>query len=67
MEKIESLSDESAALVISLIDDLAALEAKENAEDLAAAREALARIAAGDQPISWESLKAELDDIHSLC
>jgi hypothetical protein len=64
LAKLEALSEERAARVISLIDDLAELEARENAEDLAAAREALANIAAGEQPVPWEKLKAELDVLH---
>ena len=64
--KMQTLSEERAARVISLIDDLAELEARENAEDLAAAREALAEIAAGETPIPWEKLKAELDALHGL-
>ena len=40
--KLESLSEERAAKVTSLIDDLAELEALENADDLKAAREVLA-------------------------
>ena len=43
LAKLEILSEERKALVVSLIDDLADLEARENAEDLAAAQEALAR------------------------
>ena len=42
IEKLQSLSPERAEKVVSLIDDLAALEALENAEDLKAARETLA-------------------------
>jgi hypothetical protein len=60
----KTLSDERAARVVSLIEDLAELEAREDAEDLAAAREALADIAAGEQPVPWEQLKAELDALH---
>lgn len=41
-EKLASLSEERAKHVVSLIEDLAELEARENAEDLAAARAALA-------------------------
>ena len=62
--KMQTLSEERAARVVSLIEDLADLEAREDAEDLAAAREALARIAAGEQPVPWEEVKAELDAIH---
>ena len=59
--KMQTLSDERAARVVSMIEDLAELEARENAEDLAAAQAALARIAAGEQPVPWETVKAELD------
>ena len=61
---MQTLSDERASRVVSLIEDLADLEARENAEDLAAAREALAEIVAGEQPVPWETLKAELDVLH---
>ena len=59
--KLQTLSDERAARVVSLIEDLAELDARENAEDLAAAREALAD---GGAPVPWEKLKAELDVLH---
>ena len=59
--KLQTLSDERAARVVSLIEDLAELEARENAEDLAAAREALAD---GGAPVTWEKLKADLDILH---
>ena len=59
--KMQTLSDERAARVVSMIEDLAELEAREDAEDLAAAQAALARIAAGEQPVPWETVKAELD------
>lgn len=59
--KLQTLSDERAARVVSLIEDLAELEARENTEDLAAAREALAD---GGAPVPWEKLKAELDVLH---
>ena len=59
--KLQTLSDERAARVVSLIEDLAELEARENAEDLAAAREALAD---GGAPVPWEKLKADLDILH---
>ena len=42
--KLQKLSDERAGKVLSLIDDLAELEALEDAEDLKDAREALAEI-----------------------
>ena len=59
--KMQTLSDERAARVVSLIEDLAELEAREDAEDLAAAREALAD---GGAPVPGETLKAELDVLH---
>ena len=62
--KMQTLSDERAARVVSLIEDLAELEVREEAEDLAAAREALAEIAAGEKPVPWEKVKAELDALH---
>ena len=40
--KMQTLSEDRAARVLSLIEDLAELEARENAEDLAAARASLA-------------------------
>jgi hypothetical protein len=61
LAKMQTLSDERAARVVSLIEDLAELEARENAEDLAAAREALAD---GGAPVPWEKLKTELDVLH---
>jgi len=39
--KLQTLSEETAARIISLIEDLAELEAREDAEDVAAASEAL--------------------------
>ena len=62
--KMQTLSEEWAARVVSMIEDLAELEARENAEDLAAAQAALARIAAGEQPVPWKTVKAELDALH---
>ena len=49
-----------AARVVTLIEDLAELEARENAEDLAAARDALIRIATGEGPVLWKTVKASL-------
>ncbi len=62
--KLAGLSEERAKRVVELIEDLAELEAREEAEDLAAAREALAEIAAGEKPVPWEQVKAELDALH---
>ncbi len=61
--KLQTLSEERAARVLSLIEDLSDLEAREDAEDLAAAREALAD---GETPIPWETVKAELDALHGI-
>jgi len=63
LAKMQTLSEERTALVISLIENLADLEARENAEDLAAAREALAD---GEAPIPWEEVRARLDGLHSI-
>ncbi len=61
--KLASLSEERARRVVELIDDLAELEAIENAQDLAAAKEALAD---GEQPVPWEEAKARLNAVHGL-
>jgi hypothetical protein len=60
---LQTLSEERAARVVSLIEDLAELEAREDAEDLAAAREALAD---GEAPKPWEEVKASLNAIHGI-
>ena len=44
VEKMKTLSEERAARVVSLIEDLAELEAREDAEDLAAASSCPRRI-----------------------
>jgi len=59
---MQTLSVERVSRVISLIEDLADLEAREEAEDLAAAREALAD---GEKPIPWEQVKAKWDALHA--
>lgn len=61
--KLAALSEERANHVVSLIDDLAELEARENAEELAAGRQTLARIAAGEETYPWEDVKKRLDAI----
>jgi hypothetical protein len=61
--KLAGLSEERARRVVELIDDLAELEAIENAQDLAAARDALAD---GELPVPWEEAKARLDAVHGL-
>ena len=58
--KLGALSEERAKRVFELIDDLAELEARENAEDLAIAREALARIEAGEKTYSLDELEKRL-------
>ena len=56
--KLEHLSDVRAQRVLSLIEDLAELEALENADDLKAARDALGE---SKKPLPWEQVKARLD------
>ena len=61
--KLSALSDERAQRVLSLIEELAELEARENAEDIAAARETLAD---GEPPVPWDEARARLDAIHGI-
>jgi len=61
--RMQTLSEERIARVVSLIEDLAELEAREHAEDLATAREALAD---GEPPVPWEEAKARLDALHGI-
>ena len=61
--KLSGLSEDRLRRVVALIEDLAELQAREDAEDLAAARAALAD---GEQPVPWEEAKARLDAIHGL-
>ena len=56
--KLGTLSDSRAKHVVSLIEDLTALEALENAADLKAARDALGE---SEEPLPWEQVKAKLD------
>ena len=58
--RLANLSEERAQRVLSLIEDLADLEALENAEDLIAARQVLAN----PESVPWPALKAELDELH---
>ncbi len=58
--RLASLSDERAKRVLSLIEDLSELEALENAEDVVAAKEALAN----PETVPWQALKRELDELH---
>jgi hypothetical protein len=58
--RLANLSEERAQRVLSLIEDLADLEALENAEDLIAARQVLAN----PESVPWQTLKPELDELH---
>ena len=58
--RLANLSEERAQRVLSLIEDLADLEALENAEDLIAARQGLAH----PESVPWQTLKPELDELH---
>ena len=58
--KLAGLSDERARRVFSLIDDLAELEAREEAEDLAAAREALAEYEKTGEAIPLNELEKQV-------
>ena len=55
--KLQSLSPERASKVFALIEDLAELEALENADDLKDARKALAESTA---TVSYEQLRREV-------
>ena len=61
--KLSALSDERAQRVLSLIEELAELEARENAEDLAAAHETLADV---EPPVPWDEARARLDAVHGI-
>ncbi len=56
--RLAGLSESRAQRVLSLIHDLAELEALENAADLAAARDALSEM---EEPLSWDAVKTRLD------
>ena len=58
--KMQALSEERAARVVSLIEDLAELEARENAEDLAAAGESLAEYRKTGEAITLDELDKRL-------
>jgi hypothetical protein len=60
VEKMQSLSPERAARVVSLIDDLAELEAREAAEDLAAAQQSLAEYQKTGEAVSLDDLEERL-------
>jgi len=58
--RLANLSEERAQRVLSLIEDLADLEALENAEDLIAAKQVLAN----PESVPWQTLKPKLDELH---
>jgi hypothetical protein len=58
--KLAGLSEERARRVLSLIEDLAELEAREEAEDLAAAREALAEYEKKGEAIPLTELEKQV-------
>jgi hypothetical protein len=58
--RLANLSEERAKRVVSLIEDLSELEALENAQDLAAAKQVLA----DPESVPWQTLKSELDELH---
>lgn len=57
VSKLQRLSDERAGKVMSLINDLAELEALEDADDLKDAHEALAEVRAAEQQGSESSVQ----------
>ena len=58
--KMKTLSDERAARVVSLIENLAELEARENAEDMAAARAALTDYEKTGESVTLQDLEQRL-------
>jgi hypothetical protein len=60
VEKMQRLSPERAARVLSLIDDLAELEAREAAEDLAAAHQSLDEYRRTGGAVSLDDLEKRL-------
>ena len=58
--KMQSLSEDRVARVVSLIEDLAELQARENEEDLAAARVSLAEYQTTGEAISLDELEKRL-------
>jgi len=59
--KLASLTEEQAKRVLSLIEDLADLEAREDAEDLTAAREALTEYEKTGEAIPLSELEKRID------
>jgi hypothetical protein len=62
LSQLQSLSEERATKVLSLIEDLAELEALEDAEDLKAAREEIAEMERSASAPSAASGKAEFSN-----
>jgi hypothetical protein len=60
LAKLQTLSEERVARVVSLIEDLAELQARENAEDLAAAHESLAEYKMTGEAVSLDDLEKRL-------
>jgi hypothetical protein len=58
--KMQTLSEERASRVISLIEDLAELEARENAEDIADSDKAIEEYERTGEATPWEDLKKQL-------
>jgi len=57
--KLQTLSPERANKVFATVDDLAELEALENAADLRDARESLAEVESGSGTVSYADLRHE--------
>ena len=60
VEKMQNLSPERAERVVSLINDLAELEARETAEDLAAAEQSLVEYQRTGEAVSLDDLEKRL-------
>ena len=60
LAKMQTLSEERAARVLALIEDLADLEAREDAEDLAAANEALAEYRKTGEAVPLDELEKQI-------
>jgi hypothetical protein len=58
--KLQALSEERAALVVALVENLAELEAREDAEDLAAAQEALVQYEKTGEAVTLDELEQRL-------
>jgi hypothetical protein len=60
LAKLQTLSEERLSRVVSLIEDLAELQARENAEDLVAAHESLAEYRIRGEAVSLDDLEKRL-------